>query len=162
LNQYESHMTMITEQQIDKVFDKLDASEEWYDELLQQMQLEQPTILAYLVAEQFDVLTVEEKDFMLYLALVIWQSVREVRGDIAPISETKLGEAEEANWAIFEANKARSFRKQLDAFYEQSKQEDLIALVEDALVDDGDDLVTQEGREPMFVALKTLIDVLTE
>ncbi len=153
---------MITEQQIDQIFDKLDTSEEWYDELLQDMQVEQPSLLAYLVAEQFDILTMEEKDFMLYLALVIWQSVREVRGDLAPVSETKLGEAEEANWAIFEVTKTKSFRAQLDAFYEQSKQEDLIALVEDALVDDGDDLVTKEGREPMFVALKTLIDVLTE
>jgi len=155
-------MITITEQQIEQVLDRLDASDEWYDELLQQMQLEQPTILAFLVAEQFDVLTPEEKDFMLYLALVIWQSVREVRGDIDPISETKLGEAEEANWTLFEETKAKSFRKQLDAFYEQSKQEDLIALVEDALIEDGDDLVTKEGREPMFVALKTLIDVLTE
>ena len=28
--------------------------------------------------------------------------------------------------------------------------------------DDPDSLVTKEGREPIFIALKTMVDVLTE
>ena len=40
-------------------------------------------------------------------------------------------------------------------------QEDLLAFVEDNLVEDEDSVVTKEGREPMFVALKSVIDVLT-
>ena len=47
---------------------------------------------------------------------------------------------------------------------EQTEQEDLLAFAEDAVLEEEDDpeaLVTKEGREPIFVALKTMVDVLS-
>ena len=56
---------------------------------------------------------------------------------------------------------AKRFRDRMDIFFENYSQEDLLAFVEDNLVEDEDSLVTKEGREPMFVALKSVIDILT-
>ena len=48
----------------------------------------------------------------------------------------------------------------MDVFFENYQQEDLLAFVEDSLIDDEDEIVTKVGREPMFVALKSIIDCL--
>lgn len=155
-------MKIITEQQIEKVLDRLDDSDEWYDQLAAELQEEQPKLVAFLVSEQFELLTVEEQDYMFYLALVIWQTIRQVKGALPTVSEQEIGEAEEANWELLEGVTAKKFRDRMTIFFEQSPQEDLLAFIEDALIEDDDDLVTKEGREPMFVALKTLVDVLTK
>ena len=49
----------------------------------------------------------------------------------------------------------------MDVFFEDYAQEDMLAFVEDNLVEDEDSTITKEGREPIFVALKSVIDVLT-
>ena len=87
--------------------------------------------------------------------------------DLPIIDEEEIAEADEANWSLMESSKATDFHKRLDVFYEKSPEEDLMAFVEDALTgeaenEDGETFtLTPEGREPMFVALKTVIDVLT-
>ena len=66
---------------------------------------------------------------------------------------------------MLENNTAKKFRDRLDPFFENTQQEDLVAFAEDAVTEDLDDpesLVTKEGREPIFVALATMIDVLTK
>jgi hypothetical protein len=60
---------------------------------------------------------------------------------------------------MLEPVKSKPFQHKADVFFKDYPQEDLLAFVEDALADDEDSEVTKEGREPMFVALKTIIDV---
>jgi len=59
-----------------------------------------------------------------------------------------------------EANVGKKFRERLDEFFEETKQEDLLAFIEDALLDDEESPVSKEGREPMFVTLKAVIDTI--
>jgi len=47
----------------------------------------------------------------------------------------------------------------MDIFFKNYFQEDLLAFVEDSLIEEEEGLVTKVGREPMFVALKSIIDV---
>ena len=53
---------------------------------------------------------------------------------------------------------AKKFRERLDVFFQDYFQEDLLAFVEDSLSEEEEEMVTKIGREPMFVALKTIID----
>ena len=58
----------------------------------------------------------------------------------------------------------KSLSEKLDVFFDEYEQEELLALAEEAILEDEDDpegIVTKEGRELIFVALKTVIDVLT-
>ena len=105
------------------------------------------------------VLLEDEQGYLQYLALIIHESFSKVNGQIDPISEDELGEAEEANTEILEAQSAQSFRERMTPFFENYPQEDLLALVEDALMEE-EEMLTKEGREPMFIAMKTLIDCL--
>ena len=122
---------------------------------------EYPAVLSYIFSEDFELLTQAERDLMLYLALVIVRAVERGGKVIPPLSTTRLSEAEELNWEKLDAVTSKRFRDRLDVFFKDTEQEDLLAFVEDSLVEDEEEeVVTKEGREPLFVALKSLIDVI--
>ena len=124
----------------------------------------QPVLLGYVLSEDFELLTNEEREWLLYLVLVVWKATESVHGKIGPLSKNALETAEEANWERLESVTAKRFRDRMTPFFDNYDQEDLLAFVEDSLTEDEEDteaVVTKEGREPMFVALKSVIDVLT-
>ena len=57
-------------------------------------------------------------------------------------------------------NISRKFNEKIDPFFKDYPQEDLLAFVEDSLVQDEDSEITNEGRDYIFIALKTIIDSL--
>ena len=118
--------------------------------------------MGYVFSEDFDLLTQEERELLLYLMLVIWQSILRDGGEMEPVSKLALEDAEEHNWELLETVKSNNFRDRMTVFFDDSDQEDLLAFVEDNLVEDEDSVVTKEGREPIFVALKSVIDILTK
>jgi hypothetical protein len=155
-------MLFIDEKTIDLAIDAISDSDERYDKALASIESEQAELMAYLFAEDEATFNEEEKDFLLYLLLIIWESVRMKVEKINPIPLAKLSDVEEATWELLEASVGKKFRERLNPFFEHTKQEDLLAFVEDALLDDDDTPVTKEGREPMFVMLKAVIDCLDE
>jgi len=150
----------IGEDIIDGVTEALSDNEKYYDETVAEMQGKQPILFSYLLSESFKLLTKEESDFLFYLAVVVWKSADEQVQELPILMSDNIEEIEEKNWAILNESKARQFRDKLDAFFEKYPQEDLLAFVEDALVDDEDSFVTKEGRELLFIGLKTTIDSL--
>ncbi len=118
----------------------------------------QPVLLAYLFSENFKLLTQDEQEYMMFLALVIWKSVRAAKADLNQVDQNLIEELEEKNWDQLNQSRSRMFKERIDPFFENYPQEDLLAFVEDALVYDEDSEVTKEGREYIFVALKTIID----
>lgn len=159
-----TNMQFVSEKIIDQVVAELEAKDN-YAKDLEVLQEEQPIVSAYVVSENFDVLTIPEKEYLLYLALVIVKAAQVVNPDLETITEKELGEAEEKNYEIFQSSKERNFRDKLNVFFEDTPQEDLLAFAEDAVAIDEDAepdtfQVTKEGRDPIFVALKSIIDVL--
>jgi hypothetical protein len=125
----------------------------------------QPVLLGYVLSEDFELLTNDEREWLLYLVLVLWKAIEKVYEKREPLSKNDLEAAEEANWERLEPVTAKRFRDRMTPFFEGYPQEDLLAFVEDNLTEDEEDtenVVTKEGREPMFVALKSIIDVLTK
>lgn len=156
----------VPEKVIDAKAAKLGGLDGDFDEIIAELKEEQPAILGYLFSESFLILTQEEKEYLLYLALVIWESCDEVLEGVMEMSPEELEEIEEANWTELNQAVGNSFRQKLDGFFTDYPQEDLLAFVEDSLVisEEGEGAeefeVTKEGREPIFVALKTIIDCL--
>jgi hypothetical protein len=63
-----------------------------------------------------------------------------------------------------ENSTGKQFSDRLNPFFEGYPQEDLLAFAEEAVTEDEgepDGIIGKEAREPIFVALKTMIDVLT-
>ncbi|MEL6986240.1 MAG: hypothetical protein AAGK97_00260 [Bacteroidota bacterium] len=150
-------MPFVSEANIDEIVDQLekggDLEVQWNT-----FAQDNKNIAEFLFSESFEVLTVEERNYLLFLSLVICKACQEA---VPPknISLKKIEEAEEKNWVAWSAQAKGSFKEKLDPFFELTDQEDLLAFVEDALFYDEDQIITKVGREPMFIALKTLIDI---
>ena len=158
-------MKFVSEKIIDAIIDELDTiSEEQYESQMEAFAQAQPVVIAYLFDEEnTHLLTEDEQGFLQYLCLINWLSFERVNGPIEPISEDQIGIAEEKNYAVLEASEAKKFRQRVDPFFEGYPQEDLLAFVEEAVLEDEDDpeaLVTKEGREPLFIAAKSILDCI--
>ncbi len=152
----------ISEDMIDAVVLKLETAD--FEQEVAIFGEKQPVLLGYVLSEDFELLTNEEREWLLYLVLVLYQAIESGDKKIGPLSKNDLETAEEANWARLETVTAKRFRDRMTPFFEGYPQEDLLAFVEDSLTEDEEDtenFLTKEGREPMFVALKSVIDVLT-
>jgi len=160
-------MKFVSEDVIDAVIDALEEMEDdQYEKQMEKFAEAQPVLVAYLFNEEnFHLLTEDEKGYIQYLSLIAWMATTKVNGPSEPVSEEMIGTAEERNYELLEGSSAKNFRDRLDVFFENSPQEDLIAFAEEAVLDDEDSgpdaLVSKEGREPIFIAVKTVIDVLT-
>lgn len=150
----------VSEKIIDNITDALEGAD--FEKETEYLGKKQPALLGYVFSEDFELLTQNEREYLLYLILVVYKSVEKVLGTLPTIHADSLAEAEERNWEILDKVTATRFRDRMTPFFEDSEQEDLLAFVEDALVEDDEDtVITKEGREPIFVAMKTVIDVLT-
>ncbi|MEY3050679.1 MAG: hypothetical protein RLY31_464 [Bacteroidota bacterium] len=159
---------MITEQTIDQVLERMENQSLDLEKMALDFAERQPALYAMLTLDNEGALTDDESDFAVYLALVIHEAVRH-QGSLPPmVPGEEIAAAEDANWQMLDGTDAgKPFEDRLDAFFDDYPEEDLLAFVEDALsaeVDDEDGTpmnLTEEGLEPMFVMLKTTIDVLT-
>lgn len=152
---------MISEKTIEAAAESIGSQDEkGYQKILDGFKAKHPVVLAYLFSENLDLLTEEERHILLYLVLVTRKSyLKENRSEPSPVSEDMLGNAEDRNWTKLVDNNERDFRKRLDPFFEETKQEDLLAFYEDVLMDEEEETVTKAGREYIFVAAKTVADV---
>jgi membrane-associated HD superfamily phosphohydrolase len=153
----------VSEDIIDEIVLELEAAD--FEQEVAIMGEKQPVLLGYVLSEDFELLTNDERDWLLYLVLVLWKSIEKVYDNAEQIRKEDLEAADEANWERLEHVTAKRFRDRMTTFFEGYKQEDLLAFVEDNLTEDEEDtenVVTKEGREPMFVALKSVIDALTK
>lgn len=146
---------------IDEVTEELSASAKAVEKTLDMMNEQQPVLLAYLFSESFEVFTEQEREFILFLVCVIWKSIFRVFGPQEIVRETHLSAADDVNWGLINEVSSHRFRERLDVFFQQHpEEEELLAFVEDAILDDDESPVTNEGREPIFVSLKSIIDCL--
>lgn len=124
----------------------------------------QEMLYAYLFSDSFSFLKEEEQEIFLYLALLIFKAFDEVNPDIEPISQDAIGGFEEENWEIWNEASGKTFTEKMDPFFLNYPQEDLLALVEDSIIEDEDETdsfqFSKEGKEIMIIGLKTVIDAL--
>jgi len=159
-------LEFVPETIIDTVLDDLEAGKWKVEDVPGAWGEQQPHLLAFFFSETFDVLTEEEKPYLLYLAAVIWTAANRVRPVTRTFEAEEIETLEEANWEIMNEAASPRFQDRLDPFFKETDQEDLLAFIEDSLVlDDAEEddwKLTKEGREPIFIGLKTLVDCLVK
>lgn len=152
---------IITEGDIDKVHQHLDADPDAGLRIMTTFANEQPHMAAWLLGDEFEILTKDEQDLLYFLATCMYAAVKDKVETVPEINGDDLRNAEERNWEIMEGVKAKRFEDRISILFEDSDQEDLLAFVEDSIAEDeedGDDIVTAVGREAIFIALKSFID----
>jgi hypothetical protein len=152
-------MQFIGEEIIDQYIQRYE-SESAYLEDFGLMLEEQLDVQAYIDHENYSLLKNEEIALMEYLSTIIYFSSKEVIGAIPKLYGNTLENFEEKNWDVFNEGNSKNFSSVLDKFFEGYEQEDLLALVEDSIVPDDENLVTSVGSEIICVACKSIIDSL--
>lgn len=141
---------MITELQIDQIFEKI--GEEKDESILKFIEGDKK-FSAYLLGDQFKLLSETEKELLLFIHLTIWFCYDQY-GQAFDFIIEDFTTIEEENWTKIENNKLSSELK-IDLLFENYPQEDLLAFVEDMLQQEE---ITPLGKELIFVTAKSYID----
>jgi len=152
-------MVTIPESIINDIIDQYQDEQKYLTDL-KQLASEQPDLIAFIDQENYSLLTNDEIALLEYLTLVIYFSSMKMIEKTIQIQGKSLEAAEEDNWNKFNEITAKSFFNKLDSFFKDYPQEDLLALVEDSIQQDEDNIVTPVGREIIFVACKSIIDTI--
>lgn len=155
-------MNFISEDVINPVIDLLSDNEEVYEKYMLEFSEDQPFLLGFLLSEGFDVLDEQEKSMLFYLAMIIYFSVLNgiEEESIDTIELASIQEVDEENWTIVDQNKFKIMKEIADHFFTGYGQEDLLAFVEDALMEDEEYELSKIGRNVIFVSMKSIIDIL--
>lgn len=152
-------MVTIPESIINDIIDQYQDEVKYLTDL-KHLSSEQPDLIAFIDQENYSLLTNDEIALLEYLTLVIYFSSMKMIEKTIQIQGKSLEAAEEDNWNTFNELTAKSFFNKLDSFFKDYPQEDLLALVEDSIQQDEDNIVTPVGREIIFVACKSIIDTI--
>jgi hypothetical protein len=151
---------MVTEADIEKVIDSYYESDKKFFNDREALMSAQPAYAALLTDEGYELLSEDEYELCWFVSTVIYTSFTNVNGVQKQVEQKNMEELEENNWTIMEGKPNESFRERLTPFFDNTKQEDLLAFLEDSLESDEDITVSPPGRELIFVAAATLIEAL--
>jgi len=141
---------MITESEIDKCIALIESDQSKALELPESFQ-------EYLASEIYSSLRKDEQQVLNFSLSVIYNCCdpEEDKFDIDSYLDL-----EDHNWSL--RDKDRSLNDTMDAFFKNYSEEDLLAFVEDILVEDDDQELTTVGKEIILICSKSLIDLLQD
>lgn len=169
-------MVVISDQIINDVYYRLaDLSEESAGSLMDTMAIEQPAILAYLMANASELDTDTESEIMMFTGVVLWQCFKEANPSLAPISEDMVDAKEQANIELMQRMDEMSMNGEADSvqtMLSEYPQEPLLQYALSALTNEedeeeneddelSDELIGEEAQGIMLIVFKTIIDSFT-
>lgn len=143
---------MILESHIDSYLQSLESN---IDDIF----LGEKVFLSYLASDNFDVLNDSERKVMFFCCEVIFHAYKNCHGEYPELDMDAFNIIEEKNWAIRE--EAASWDACKDKFFSLTSEEDILSFVEDILVDDEDNDMTDIGKEFIFILCQSYIDTIT-
>ena len=152
-------MKIYTDQEIDKAFQWLEKHDGDIEEIFKDIDHNQPHLLTYIFSDSLSSLSKNEKELMVFGILVLYRCTSAHNLDV--ITPEEIENAEAKNYDL--VNEKLSYKEQIDIYFQDYPQEDLLAFVEDFMESEEDEefAVGMESKLPIFITLKTVIDVLT-
>lgn len=94
---------MISAETVTRVWqDMARASLDKVPHLVNQMRVEQPVILVYLLAVDDSIFNQHERELIFYLGMVVWQMMKQSKRRLRKVTEKRLEQAEKANFDFLE------------------------------------------------------------
>lgn len=121
---------------------------------------EQEAFLSYIKSEIAPSLLEDELQLFLFCISVIYNAVKVSSSDPIEFDIEEFENYDELNWGA--RDKSITFEKSKDLLFKNYQEEDLLAFVEDLLIDDDESQLTDVGKEIIFLNAKSYIDTLCE
>lgn len=158
---------MIAPEVIDILAEKIGGfSDEETAAKMKEIEAKQPSIFAYLTAEDETYLfSNAEKDVLYYLSIVIWEAVKQELEMPQRLSLKVVDKIQFENWKALEEY-TNPNGKPLDDYFEPvigyHEQAELLYFVCDGLENANEDevIISKDSLLPIFIMLKTLVDCL--
>lgn len=127
-----------------------------------QMSQEQPAILAYLLTLDGDPFNQNEMGYILFIAVVVWQAMKQSPQGLRSVPVEAVEQADEANFAFLErflsASETDFETAIVKMLAEYPEPEVLRYIVEALMEEDEEEPFRDEYRGLAFVCLKTVLD----
>lgn len=156
-------MSPISSEIVEKTWREIGGeSPEKVSEMVKRMDLEQPVILAYLMAAGSDMSNQSDREVLLYLGIVVWQIMCQRDTPLPKITKETLDKMEGSNMDMFEYLEEESDCDFIDTtrkILSNYSQPEVLKYVIEALMEpDEDCLIRDESKGIMMFYLKTVID----
>jgi len=142
---------IISEKDIEAIVEAIE-SEKFEDKFSEA----EPHYWHYLNSETFSSLKEDEHQLLFFINSVIYHACKEQLEDDYEFDIEDYQEFEEQNWSIREGSK--SWEEAVNTFFEDYEEEDLLAFIEDMLVEEEEETLTQIGKEVIFISAKSYVD----
>ena len=113
----------------------------------------------YMNSEGFKGLSESERQMLFFVNSVIYHTCVSAETPIDFDIES-FQEKEEANWSVREAED--KWEKAVDNYFQDYEEEDLLAFVEDMLVEEEIRRLSDIGKEVILITAKSYIDLLSD
>ena len=148
---------MIKEEEITRILNLIGGDED--GTYLQQFAKTHGQYVHYLTSDTFNILLPHEKEVLIFTNLVIFLAL-DKSGE--GFEFEVYSKHEESNWSVSGLkSESMSWGQKLDKFFENFPEEELLSFVEDMTIDDGENEMSDLGRECIFITAKSYIDYLT-
>jgi len=157
-------MEPIPEDDVEKMWIRFnEMSVDETPELIQRMTEEQPLVLAYLMAVGDTIFNEDERELLVFLGIVIWETMSQGTTPLPPITEEILDEAEEANVQMLEYLEGESqsgLWETTESIIDNYNQRHVLGYVLEAIMEEPEEgcEIRDENRGIMMIYLKTVID----
>ncbi|MGK7395140.1 MAG: hypothetical protein ACNS62_11250 [Candidatus Cyclobacteriaceae bacterium M3_2C_046] len=156
-------MRRITDIDIDETQDILDnLPEEKLEHLIIDMGESQPYILAYLMAVEHDTFSEEEREFLLYMGIMIWKAAGG-KNYQTKVSDVDIETAEEMNLKMLEyllVENDAGFQDFVSNLLNSYHQSSLLKFVVTSIMEEQSGHFDEENFGALFITLKTIIDCM--
>lgn len=161
---------MISEATIDDVTARISSiTPKQADELVHQMSVEQPFVLAYLIVHsEYEDFDEQESELFLFVGVTLWQIMKQRANGCPMVSDQALIASEKANEDALEklaADSSGDFLGATGNMLERYPEPEVLRYLTEVLVEANDEetpLMREENLGYAFLYLKVMLDALVE
>lgn len=162
-------METISEKVVERTWKKMtDIPLDEVPQTVKRLEKEQPEILAFLMAADYDVLNQDERELLLYLGITIWEMMRQGRPRPKRIGEKRLDRFIERTDQMAEylmGESPEDFEDAVEKIFKGHNQINVLRYAVEALfeMDESENPgVREEMKGLLFMNLKTVVEALDQ
>ncbi len=144
---------------IDHIIDLAEANTNYLPRVADELVTRNPHLLAYLFQDEFKVFTENERSYLQFIALVIYQIIYEDKSLRQVIDPEEIIKVEEKNWKI--AEEVKDYDQVYETYAKDTTQPNILTFIHEAIHAEDNSEILPESRNLLLAVLKTWLDLLS-
>ena len=154
---------IVSEKTLNGILDQLDTDSAYHETLSDQFHKVFEDYFIYLEQEIFSILKAPEADLLLFIHYVVTEAYRKSDLSISAFELHSFFDMEEDMWAQYEEESKKGFRDRISPTFTKLDEEELLAFVEDLLLESSEEeeiQVSATGRDVIWNVSSAFIGIM--